>query len=59
MSIDEAAKELNLSPKRVREHCRAGRLKAQKVGHSWIITRRNLEAFKALDRPVGRPPKCK
>jgi hypothetical protein len=33
------------------------RLPAQRIGREYAITRADLEAFKQLDRPVGRPRK--
>lgn len=57
VGVTVAAQELHLSPNRVRQLIKAGRLPAQKIGREYAITREDLEAFKALDRPVGRPPK--
>lgn len=52
LSITDVAKELNLSQNRVRTFCQDGRL-GRKVGHQWIITRDELEAFKKLPRKRG------
>ena len=57
VGVTVAAKELHLSRNRVRQLIKAGRLPAQKIGREYAITREDLEAFKAVDRPVGRPPK--
>ena len=52
-----AARELGLSTSRVRELIQLGKLPAQKLGREYAITREDLEAFKLIDRPIGRPPK--
>jgi excisionase family DNA binding protein len=57
MTVQDAAAELGISEQRVRQLCAAGRL-GRKVGNFWIITREELDAFKALDRPHHRPPKA-
>ncbi len=57
VGVTLAADELNLSPNRVRQLIKLGRLPAQKLGREYAITRADLEAFKRIDRPVGRPPK--
>ena len=57
VGVTVAAEELHLSQNRVRQLIKAGRLPAQKIGREYAITREDLEAFKTIDRPVGRPPK--
>ncbi len=57
VGVTVAADELNLSPNRVRQLIKLGRLPAQQIGREYAITRADLEAFKRVDRPVGRPPK--
>ena len=57
VGVTVAAKELHLSPNRVRQLIKSGRLPAQKIGREYAITREDLETFKTVDRPVGRPPK--
>lgn len=57
VGVTVAAKELHLSRNRVRQLIKAGRLPAQKIGREYAITREDLEEFKAIERPVGRPPK--
>ncbi len=57
VGVTVAAKELHLSPNRVRQLIKSGRLPAQKIGREYAITREDLEVFKTIDRPVGRPPK--
>lgn len=57
VGVTLAADELNLSPNRVRQLIKLGRLPAHRIGREYAITREDLEAFKLIDRPVGRPPK--
>ena len=57
VGVTVAAEELNLSPDRVRRLIKMGRLPAQRIGREFAITREDLESFKLIDRPVGRPPK--
>ena len=53
--LSEAARELGMSHVSVWRHVDSGKLKARKVGPIWLIKRADLEAFKRLDRRVGRP----
>lgn len=57
VGVTAAADELNLSPNRVRQLIKLERLPAQRIGREYAITREDLEAFKLVDRPIGRPPK--
>lgn len=57
VGVTGAAKELDLSTNRVRQLIKQGRLPAQRIGREYAITRDDLEAFKLIDRPVGRPPR--
>jgi len=57
VGVTIAARELGLSPARVRELIKLERLPAQQIGREYAITREDLEAFKLIERPVGRPPK--
>jgi excisionase family DNA binding protein len=57
VGVTVAAEELGLSPNRVRQLIKMERLPAQRIGREYAITRADLEAFKQLDRPVGRPRK--
>ena len=57
VGVTTAARELGLSTARVRELIKLERLPAQQIGREYAITREDLEAFKLIDRPVGRPPK--
>jgi excisionase family DNA binding protein len=56
LTVKQTAKELGLSPRRVREFCEDGRL-GTRYGWQWLISREELEAFKKLDRPAHRPKK--
>ena len=53
LTTKQAAKELGISPRRVRALITAGRLKARKIGRDYLIDSRHLAAFKPL--PPGRP----
>lgn len=57
VGVTVAAGELGLSPNRVRQLIKMDRLPAQRIGREYAITREDLEAFKLIDRPVGRPSK--
>lgn len=57
VGVTIAARELGLSTARVRELIKLERLPAQQIGREYAITREDLEAFKRIDRPVGRRPK--
>lgn len=52
MTVKEAAEELGLTPQRVRQFCREGRL-GQRLGREWVITREELEEFKKIPRKPG------
>jgi excisionase family DNA binding protein len=54
LTIADAARELGITPRRVRQLCVKGRLKARKLGRDWLILPHDLDA--ARDRPTGRPP---
>jgi len=54
--VKQAAKELELSPSRVRQFCQQGRI-GTPYGWQYLITREELETFKEIERPPGRPPK--
>lgn len=51
----EAAKYLGLTDSLVRNYCRQKRLKAERVGRNWVITRKELDRFKKTPRPTGNP----
>jgi excisionase family DNA binding protein len=56
LTVEQAAEILGLSPGRVRQICQDGRL-GTKHGRDWLITRKEVAAFKKLDRPAHRPAK--
>jgi excisionase family DNA binding protein len=56
LTVKQAAKELGLSPGRVRQFCQQGRI-GTLYGWQWLISREELDKFKEIERPAGRPPK--
>jgi excisionase family DNA binding protein len=54
-TVIEAAAQLGVTPRRIRQLCEAGELQAQKAGRDWLIDRAALERFER--QPPGRPPK--
>lgn len=52
MGIEEAAEVIGVTPQRVRQFCREGRL-GRRVGRTWIITREEAEAFADIPRNPG------
>lgn len=57
MTVDEVARELGITPQRVREYCRAGRLGTM-WQRRWVITREEFDAFKlTYTGKPGRPQK--
>lgn len=57
MTVQEAAEYLGISPQRVRQFIKSGRLKATRHGRDWWITTASANAFLELPRKNGRPPK--
>ena len=57
LSVPEAAAELKASDGYVRRLLISQRLYGTKVGPVWAIYREDLEMFRRLRRPPGRPPK--
>jgi excisionase family DNA binding protein len=57
LSVAEAAAELNASEAYVRRLLLRQRLYGTKVGFVWAIYPDDLEAFKRMRRPPGRPRK--
>lgn len=53
LSVADAADELEVSPRRVRQMLAAGDLPGQRVGRSWAIDRADVERLRRSD--VGRP----
>jgi predicted site-specific integrase-resolvase len=58
MTVNEVAKELGISDKRVREYCRAGKL-GTLWQRRWVITREEFEHFRdnVYTGQPGRPLK--
>lgn len=54
-TAEEAAETLDLTPERVMQFCRAGRIEAKKLGRDWAILRSSVLAFGKISRPEGRP----
>ncbi len=57
LSTAEAAEKLKISPVRVRQLVREGRLPANKVGRDFVILESDLKLVS--ERKPGRPPKSK
>jgi excisionase family DNA binding protein len=57
LTVSEAAKELNISARRVHQLIKDERLPAQKLGSYFVIKRADLALVK--ERPLGRPKKAK
>ena len=53
----EAAEYLGLSVPTIKYHVKQGNLTGQKVGHSLVFTRAELDRFKREKRPPHRPKK--
>jgi len=60
LTTAEAAELLNVSPSRVLQHIKAGRLLAMKIGRDWILTPQAVAAFEPHPngRRGGRPRKA-
>lgn len=58
LTVGDVAKRLRRHPEVVREWLRDGRLRGERMGHSWLITERELERF-SHNPPErrGRPKK--
>lgn len=59
MSVVEAAGELHVSEAYVRRLLLGQRLYGIKVGPVWAVFPNDLDAFRQLRRPPGRPAKVK
>lgn len=55
VDVEDAAIELGVGTSQVRNLCRSGRLGSYILSR-FIITRQELDEFKKIPRPVGRPP---
>ncbi len=52
VEVEQAAAELKMTPRRVQQLCKQGRL-GRMMLHRCIITRQELDEFKKLERPSG------
>lgn len=57
VTVHEAAIELGVSHVSVWRYIDKGRLPARRVGPIYLIDQSDLDAFKAIKRPKGRPRK--
>lgn len=55
LTVDEVAKMLRLTPRRVRDFLLKGRLSAMVIGRTWFIQRKDVLAFSGIKRKPGRP----
>lgn len=55
ITAKEAAEMLNLTPRRVNDFLRSGRLSAMRVGRNWFIRRKDVLDFSGIKRKPGRP----
>ncbi len=56
LTTNEAAKKLNVTPIRVRQMIREGKIKPRRVGRDYIIIESSLDTVKTYKKP-GRPTK--
>lgn len=54
-SVEDAAHELEVSPRRVRKMIQDGRLDAERVGGRWVIDRSSMALPEVRERRPGRP----
>ncbi len=59
VSTQRAAEITGLHVETIREYLRAGRIKATRIGRTYVIDERELRRFMATPRKPGRPPKEK
>ena len=57
MTTKEVAEYLGLTEQSVRLYLNRGTLKGHQFGRTWMIALEDLQAFAAIPRPPGRPPK--
>lgn len=55
LSVQEVARRLGISPRRVLAIIKSGRLKARQIGREWIIEAASADAFAKESRSAGRP----
>lgn len=45
MNVDEVSEILGCSPKKVRQLCKSGKLRAMRIGKGWTIPQMSLKEF--------------
>lgn len=57
IGVDDAARIIGVSPERVRQYCKQGRIRCKKVSQVWLIDQRGAELMAdGWNRyPTGRP----
>lgn len=55
LTLAQISKELGIDASRLRRLAAKGVLRARKLGQTWVTTRKDVQAFVALDRPRGWP----
>ncbi len=56
-STNEAAEYINFSVSALKYHIKQGNIKPQKIGHSLVFTKSQLDNFMSEKRQPGRPQK--
>lgn len=59
LTTKQAATELGIQPGSVKKLCQRGILKAEHIGRDWLISRDEIERYKAERKPAHRPSKPK
>lgn len=59
LDVQQAAKELNVSPGRVRQLITENRVTSIKLGQFRLVRASDIAGIKAEARTAGRPPKSK
>lgn len=52
-TAEEAGAILNLTPERVMQFCREGRIDSRKMGRDWVLSLPAVREFAKIDRPNG------
>lgn len=52
-SVKELEKILPITPLTIREYIKKGKIRGQKIGGLWFVSKENLEAFLEGDRVKG------
>lgn len=59
LTTKQAAAELNLQPRSVKQLCQRGVLKAEKIGRDWLIKPSEVKRYKIERKSAGRPKQMK